>query len=320
MATPNLMPVQFHGNTLYVIDNNGEPFVPMKPVVDGIGLAWQAQSRKLSSSPERWGITIMVTPSKSGDQKTACIPLRKLPGWLMSIHANKVKRELREKVVQFQNECDDVLWQHWNKNHPATASFGYIGPNAADPAEHDLEWHIGQFGEHKIRAATTQGNWLVCADDLAKIVRQKSAFDLTRHVTFGGHGQRDYFGETITTMTPPAAFAALSKVRTGNAVFLMDYLSRHLFETGAIVAHAEPNRTDYDYARQLFEENPLKFLGPRRWMLSVNQEGEMTARTLSETEQIVDREELRDVMNAYDRLEHFVNRRELRLAFPKPQH
>lgn len=37
-----------------------------------------------------------------------CLALRKLNGWLQTISPNKVKPEIREKVVQYQEECDDV--------------------------------------------------------------------------------------------------------------------------------------------------------------------------------------------------------------------
>lgn len=32
--------VPFYGSDLYVVNYNGEPYVPMKPIVDGMGLAW----------------------------------------------------------------------------------------------------------------------------------------------------------------------------------------------------------------------------------------------------------------------------------------
>ena len=41
--------------------------------------------------------------------------LRKLPAWLYSIHANKVKPEIRDTVIKYQEECDDVLWDYWTK-------------------------------------------------------------------------------------------------------------------------------------------------------------------------------------------------------------
>ncbi|EKF6190829.1 hypothetical protein OZ230_005077, partial [Escherichia coli] len=42
----NMITVPFHGDSLYVVNHNGEPYVP-KPVVAGMGLAWQSQLAKL---------------------------------------------------------------------------------------------------------------------------------------------------------------------------------------------------------------------------------------------------------------------------------
>lgn len=44
-----------------------------------------------------------------------CLPLRKLAGWLQTISPNKVKPEIRDRVIQYQNECDDVLYDYWTK-------------------------------------------------------------------------------------------------------------------------------------------------------------------------------------------------------------
>lgn len=42
-----------------------------------------------------------------------CLPLRKLAGWLQTISPNKVNPEIKDKVIQYQNECDDVLYEYW---------------------------------------------------------------------------------------------------------------------------------------------------------------------------------------------------------------
>lgn len=107
--------VPFHGTTLVVVDHNGEPYTPLKPIAEGMGLAWQVQHRKLEANAARWGITMKVIPSRGGKQEAACIPLRKLAGWLMTLHPSRVKPELREKITTYQNECDDALWKYWNE-------------------------------------------------------------------------------------------------------------------------------------------------------------------------------------------------------------
>ena len=106
--------VAFQGATLLVVEHNNQPYVPMKPVIEGMGLAWQSQSTKLKSNP-RWSITEIVTVAEDGKQREmSCLPLRKLPGWMASIHPNKVKPEIRQKVIAFQEQCDDILWDAWN--------------------------------------------------------------------------------------------------------------------------------------------------------------------------------------------------------------
>lgn len=112
MNTISTINVPFHGSNLYVVNYNGEPYVPMKPIVEGMGLTWQSQFEKLKQRFSK-GITEIVIPSKGGEQSMICLALRKLTGWLHTISPNKVKPEIRDKVIQYQEECDDVLYEYW---------------------------------------------------------------------------------------------------------------------------------------------------------------------------------------------------------------
>lgn len=107
--------IPFRQKELLLVDRDGTPYVPMKPVVDGMGLAWQTQHRKLLTGRFSSTVTEMVIVAQDGKQREmTCLPLRKLTGWLMSIHPGKVRPELRDRIIDFQNECDDVLWAYWN--------------------------------------------------------------------------------------------------------------------------------------------------------------------------------------------------------------
>lgn len=112
MNTISTINVPFHGSNLYVVNYNGEPYVPMKPIVEGMGLTWQSQFEKLKQRFSK-GITEIVIPSKGGEQSMICLALRKLTGWLHTISPNKVKPEIRDKVIKYQEECDDVLYEYW---------------------------------------------------------------------------------------------------------------------------------------------------------------------------------------------------------------
>lgn len=125
VAPSRAITVPFRGADLYVVERDGQPYTPMRPIVEGMGLTWPSQFRKLAANKVRWGISIMETPLQGvsdsetpfgGVQKMLAMPLRKLPGWLASIESGKVKDpEARSRVIQYQNECDDVLWRYWNE-------------------------------------------------------------------------------------------------------------------------------------------------------------------------------------------------------------
>ncbi|MGP5475978.1 phage antirepressor N-terminal domain-containing protein, partial [Pseudomonas helleri] len=141
-AVSNVIP--FRSAKLLLVDQAGEPFVPMKPVVEGMGLAWQTQHRKMMDGRFASVVTIMVTTGVDGKQyEMACLPLRKLAGWLMSIHASKVRPELRDGVIAYQNECDDALWSYWNQGHvvnhrPAGQGLTLIGQTIGTDGFHML--------------------------------------------------------------------------------------------------------------------------------------------------------------------------------------
>src|SRR5574338_504280 len=116
-----IIPVTFHGDTLVLVDHEGDPHVAMKPITENMGLSWQGQHEKLN---EKFGSTIRVilTVGEDGKQREmVCLPLRKLPAWLYSINPNKVKPELRDKIVRYQEECDDVLWKYWTQGYAERA-------------------------------------------------------------------------------------------------------------------------------------------------------------------------------------------------------
>lgn len=113
--TAQALAVPFHGTELFVVEHNGQPYTPMKPIVEGMGLDWASQFTKLKANTKRWGIVKITIPTLGDLQEAICLPLRKLFGWLMTVSPNKVKPEIRENVIRYQNECDDALWDYWTK-------------------------------------------------------------------------------------------------------------------------------------------------------------------------------------------------------------
>ncbi len=116
--------VPFHGANLCIVNRDGNPYVPMKPIIEDMGLDWASQFTKLKKRFSK-GIVEIAIPSKGGEQSMICLAMHKLTGWLYSIMPNKVKPEIRDKVIKYQEECDDVLYEYWTtgevkKKHKST--------------------------------------------------------------------------------------------------------------------------------------------------------------------------------------------------------
>ncbi|EQA6336672.1 phage antirepressor N-terminal domain-containing protein [Providencia stuartii] len=112
MSTISTINVPFHGANLCIVNHDGNPYVPMKPIIEGMGLDWASQFTKLKKRFSK-GIVEIAIPSKGGEQSMICLAMHKLTGWLYSIMPNKVKPEIRDKVIKYQEECDDVLYEYW---------------------------------------------------------------------------------------------------------------------------------------------------------------------------------------------------------------
>ena len=108
--------VPFHGAELYVVNHNGEAYTPMRPIIDGMGMDWASQFTKLKSRFAK-GVVEITIPTSGGIQKMLCLALRKLAAWLNTISPNKVKPEIRERVIRYQEECDDVLYEYLSLIH-----------------------------------------------------------------------------------------------------------------------------------------------------------------------------------------------------------
>ncbi|MEI2682695.1 phage antirepressor N-terminal domain-containing protein [Erwinia aphidicola] len=127
----------FHGADLYVVSVGNEAFTPMRPIIDGMGLTYQGQADKLKSRFSK-GVREIMIPTKGGEQTMLCLALRKLNGWLQTISPNKVKPEIRDRVIQYQEECDDVLYEYWTKGevkNPRKAKKTLAGKITADQQE-----------------------------------------------------------------------------------------------------------------------------------------------------------------------------------------
>ena len=121
------------------------------------------------------------------------MPLRKLPAFMASINPSRGKPELKETIELYQEECDDALWDYWNKgqatnpraagqaaelsydeimNRALTMSSAKI--HALQSANAELESHVEKIqpkADALDRIASITGS--ICLTDAAKLLQIK---------------------------------------------------------------------------------------------------------------------------------------------------
>lgn len=110
----SIISVQFNNQSLFATLIDSVPYVAMKPICENIGLNWDSQRQRIQRHPILSKGTVMITaPSKGGLQEMLMLPLKMLNGWLFGVDSTRVKPEIRDAVIKYQEECFDVLANHF---------------------------------------------------------------------------------------------------------------------------------------------------------------------------------------------------------------
>lgn len=112
----NTTAVQFHGQPIITAMVAGVAYVAMRPLVENIGIDWTGQSVKLRNQRDKFNCRDISMVAADGKlRQLLCLPLKKLNGWLFSINPEKVRSDIRDKLIQYQEECFTVLHDYWNR-------------------------------------------------------------------------------------------------------------------------------------------------------------------------------------------------------------
>lgn len=111
--------VDFYGDTIVAVrTGKGAIFVPVRPICDLLGVDWSAQRRRIARDPvmgaEAMSVAITTTdidPDSRRPRTSAmlALPLDYVSGFLFGINADRIKPEIRERLIQYQRECYKVL-------------------------------------------------------------------------------------------------------------------------------------------------------------------------------------------------------------------
>lgn len=107
--------VPFHDHGLPTIRQGDQVEVVMRPLVEAIGLSWNGQFERLKRHPVlSHSVRVTRTDGTGGERETVVLDLKMLPGYLATIQSERIKEpEIRERVILFQREAFEVLFQHF---------------------------------------------------------------------------------------------------------------------------------------------------------------------------------------------------------------
>lgn len=134
--------IPFHGTELHAVRTPRGAFVSIKRICEIFGLDYTTQLKKLREF--KWA-TVGEFPIVAADEKIreqVLVELSCLPKWLGDIEVNKVKPESREKIIQHQRECYEVLARHFGLM-PVETTPARMAPEP--PARSELELFKADF-------------------------------------------------------------------------------------------------------------------------------------------------------------------------------
>lgn len=104
-------------------DGEVQVFVPLRPIVELLGIDWSGQLRRVRNDAvlAQEMETVRVNTA-GGPQEMPCLPLDMLNGWLFGINANRVREDVRQRLVRYQRDCYRVLYEAFEEGRLSTST------------------------------------------------------------------------------------------------------------------------------------------------------------------------------------------------------
>ena len=179
--------IDFQGGKITAVmvqDSDGREnvYIPLRPLVEGMGLNWSGQRKKIKKNPVLGEVCMSVgfrhsdIPKGSKQPKTSnvlAIPISHLNGYLFGINPNKVKPDLRPLIIEYQAKCYEVLFNAFNGTESMRRFYSAIG--------HDDGWIGARLEKHQY-STDLSDIWLISSVPIEHHERLQS---LLNEGTFG---------------------------------------------------------------------------------------------------------------------------------------
>ena len=108
----NKLELDFRGNKIlcWMKNQPQDAVVAIRPLCEAIGILPHKQIERLERD-SKFSCTHMGSTGADGKcYEMTCLPISQLALWLCSINSNKVKAEVRQSLLEFQQFCQMELW------------------------------------------------------------------------------------------------------------------------------------------------------------------------------------------------------------------
>ncbi len=216
--------VPFHGDELIAVQrSDGTIFVHFGRLCDNLGLARSPQVRRVQRHEVlNTGLVTLPVETEGGAQSVQCLRIDLLPLWMAGLHASRVKADLRDKLVHYQQEAAIVLWQAFKPQI-------LVDQRAMEPVDDqviqqlqqivELGYAIARMGEQQIELQRQQQALTGRMDSAARVIRDVQLRLDNVDVRLGDVEDRVLPGATITDAQATEVsqqVKALAELLTGN--------------------------------------------------------------------------------------------------------
>jgi len=280
--------MEFHNKKLLLIDHSGAPFVPVNPILEGLGLRRDGRIANQAIDQFKTHLITLCTPSpevKNGFME--CLPLRKISAWLMALDRPTMGVSTRKKLTVYQNGCDDTLWAKWTELRESSRTAAYLtyqGRPFRFLIIGDECWYVAS----DVVAALGLRNTKALLSTLPSGMQVTQRVGDRRFVTINQSGfehaclnappcltecLRMWLASVSgrTEQTERKHFANDRLIRRQSADMVLDFLTRS--RTAMREAGIGPVDWDEGRAQQIAENLPWLLIRDRRWLFTVSDSG-----------------------------------------------
>lgn len=169
--------VPFYGDELIAVQRpDGTVFVHFGRVCDNLGLARAPQVRRVQRHAVlEHGLVTLTVATEGGAQSVQCLRIDLLPLWMAGLQVSRVKEDLRDKLVRYQQEAAVVLWQAF-KPQIIVAEPEPMAESSTTAIQHiqqiiEMGYAIAHMGEQQLELQRQQGILTGRLDTAARVIR-----------------------------------------------------------------------------------------------------------------------------------------------------